>query len=101
MLLTFAFLVDRGSWTRSWLPMAARFWPRQLISLPSPCTPKIHPDNGPNQSTNLPEVAGHLLPRASSASDGSMPCFFCLSIVQQTRCDPPFSFLDGGTSSGG
>lgn len=35
MLFAVAFLVNRGSWTRSWLPMtarAARFWPRQLIS---------------------------------------------------------------------
>lgn len=48
MLLTFAFWVNRGSWTRSWLPVAARaarFWPRQLISLPVRAPPKIHRDN--------------------------------------------------------
>lgn len=43
MMLTFAFLVDRGSWTRSWVAKAARFWTRQLISQASPCTPKMHP----------------------------------------------------------
>lgn len=50
MMLTFAFLVTRGSWTRSWLPVAARaarFQAPPAYFPASPCTPKAHPVNCP------------------------------------------------------
>lgn len=100
MLLTFAFLVNRGSWTRSWLPMAARaarFWPRQLISLPVRAPPKsiLTTLEQPVGPANQPLRRGWPPSSSCFLDDGSMACFFRLSIVQQTRCDPLFP--DGGT----
>lgn len=98
MLLTVAFLVNRGSWTRSWLPVtarAARFWPRQLISFSVRAAKSIltmAPVNPVNPTSR--RGWAHLLPRAPSTM---APCQCSSACPLSIRLDAtPFPQMEGG-----
>lgn len=94
MLLTVAFLVNRGSWTRSWLPVtarAARFWPRQLISFSVRAAKSIL-TLAPVNPTSRRGWA-HLLPRASSTM---APCRACACPLSIRLDATPFPQMEGG-----
>lgn len=87
MMLTFAFLVDRGSWSRSWLPERPASGPDSLFPSQVRAPPKMHPNNFLTSLTShfflvLPRRWLHVL------------LLLCLSNVQQIRCTPLFP--DGG-----
>lgn len=91
MMLTFAFLVDRGSWTRSCLPSGGQSGP--LLAPPayfpsSPCTSEFHPGNQPNPTNLLLWLVIFVLDVPRRWPDVLLLPVHCP--VQQSSMRPPF-----------